>query len=283
MTGGGVGSTVPGITPGGSVTVGGGCVVTTTTGGGGAGGFVLSVFGGTSSGRSTGLMLVRSALGGCTSTESPSVTIACSMVVWYTRLVRSPGRRSRRSFNPHEPERLTAVLDSMWNSLGPDDVTAWFQEPWRDGRNAVRLCVTMGRVGGGMGREAEAAADWLTDAADRERADLGAAGYELADEHRYAMSRSARANDVFLEAGAAILGNWIANSDGGGYVPNTFLAGAFWPRLRDGLSEDLAETEVGAARARDCGLSWVGHDERERTFRWLWLNRRYTLAMLVTR
>lgn len=194
------------------------------------------------------------------------------------------GRRSRRSRRtPYEPERLPSALDAVWRVLDQDDVTAWFQEPWRDGRNAVKLCMTMGQVGGGLSEEAAGAAAWLAAAADRERADLGAAGYELADGHRYAMSRSARPNDVFLEAGAAILGNWIANSDGGGYVPNTFLTGAFWPRLRDGLSEELAETEVGAARARDLGLDWIGHGERDRLFRYLWLNQRYSLAMLMAR
>lgn len=173
------------------------------------------------------------------------------------------------------------MLDAVWGAVGPDDVTAWFQEPWRDGRNAVRLCITMGRTGGGMGDEAAGGLAWLASTADRERADLAAEDYDRADELRYAMSRSTRDNDVFIEAAAAILGNWIANSDGGGHVPNSFLAGAFWPRLRDGLDEDAAAAEVGAARARDRGLSWLCVTERDRTFRWLWLNRRYQLAMLV--
>lgn len=189
---------------------------------------------------------------------------------------------SRRR-DEYEPEKRVDVLAALWETSG-DEIEEWFRVPWRDGRVAIQLCITVA-ADLPRGPDSERATAWLSGLFQRRRELMTSADYQLAEDLAGELRRSAASADVFLSAGLAIAANWIAHSDGGGHAPNSYLMGAFWPLLRDGRLEETAAAEwVGRARATDLGLDWTASRDPDHLFRWLWLNRRYRLAFLaVTR
>lgn len=192
-----------------------------------------------------------------------------------------------------EIDAKTAMLEELWGE--PQAIADWFVEPWQDGRHAIALCLRFGGATGGtfggsnLDIAAQDAEKWLHAfltrsnfnegiPATQSRARFTTKDYEAADVLRYELSRTSRPNNVFYEAAMLIAGNWIANSDGGGHVPNVHLNNVFWQRLRVGdMHEDAVHAAVGAERARDRGLDWFGPSGQ--TFRWFWMNHRYRMAM----
>jgi len=176
----------------------------------------------------------------------------------------------------------TKMLESLW-SFSVDDLEELFREPWRDGRNAVRLCGEAGALEGHHSEDGDRALLWIGETLKRDRSTLTTADYDQAELLVYELSRSKRLNDAFHGAAVGILGNWIAQSDGGGHVPNDWLRRTFWGRLRDGFNADIAVELIGKWRALDLGLKWAGTTEQETMFRWLWLNGRYQMAIALAK
>jgi hypothetical protein len=174
------------------------------------------------------------------------------------------------------------MLDELWEATSIDDIEEWFREPWNDSRHAVVLALAARNLAGNCNDQQVVQIRGLNLVQGIARNFLNTVDYDRVEEIRYAASRSADRIDVFIEAAASILMNWIANSDGGGHVANVHLAGAFWPQLRDGtLSEDNARELVGNHRAADFGMNF--HAPENQLFRWLWLNGRYRVAMMISR
>jgi len=186
------------------------------------------------------------------------------------------------------------MLSVVWGD--PDTVDEWFTEPWRDGRNATELCRVLGGMttpamdGTPLSLSSKEAEVWLQcfhtpgeGNAYPPRSFFTTRDYDRAEALRYLMARSDRPNDVFFEAGLAIASNWIANSDGGGHVPNVHLARALWARLYEGVHEEVVQETVGQYRAQDLGLQWHDPNTQAQAFRWLWLNQRYRLALTLER
>lgn len=182
-----------------------------------------------------------------------------------------------------EPEKGDDVMQVLLD-CSADEIEEWFRVPWRDGRNAIRLCLDAALFKFAAGPDSTTALLWLTDLVGRTRETLTTVDYNEAERLAGELSRSSTAADVFLGAAMKIAANWIANSDGGGYVPNVYLTGAFWPFLRDGsLDDSWAIALVGKHRAHDLGLDWMAARDPDHTFRWLWMNQRYRLAFVVAR
>lgn len=149
------------------------------------------------------------------------------------------------------------------------DEAAWFDSPWNDGRNAVRLLETLGILAGGSPLPEpirSALAKTADEATALEYASVDAAGVEA--------SFQPGPDGVVWPAAAGCLANWLARSHGGGHVPNVFLRGTVGWLLWRGLSPDLARWEIGRARARDLGLD----DGATASFTRLWHGRRYRAA-----
>lgn len=214
-----------------------------------------------------------------------------------TRADNDAKRRRERIETPpkagFELDAKAAMLEELWGE--PQAIADWFAEPWNDGRHAIVLCGKFGSseaplLGGGPRDSTAIKADkWLQAflrrsnfgenvPVDWSRQRFTTKDYDEADALRYELSRTERPNNVFYEAAMMIAANWIANSDGGGHVPNTHLNNVFWQRLRVGDMNDIAVLEaVGAERARDRGLAW--HAPSGQAFRWFWMNQRYRMAM----
>ena len=191
-----------------------------------------------------------------------------------------PRRRARLAPNPHKLELKASMLDELWEATGVDDIEEWFREPWNDSCNAVILCLAARNLAGSCSERQAVLLSGLDLIRGITRGALTSTDYYRVDEIRYEASRSSDRVDVFLEAAASILMNWIANSDGGGHVANGHLAGAFWPLLRDStIDENAARELVGNHRAADLGMNF--HAPSNQLFRWLWLNGRYRVAMAI--
>lgn len=191
-----------------------------------------------------------------------------------------------------EPERRDEMLATFWEQTTLGDMEAWFSEPWRDGRNAARLCLTaMPSARKAVAPEESTASAWLYEVMAKEHHQLTSDDYVQANEFKYEVSRTdATRYGVLLDAALAIYANWVARSDGGGLVPNVHLSSAFGRILYSGeLDEREAHEAVGLWRARDAGMSWTtiggGSDEGRlaATHRWLWMNRRYAMAYTFAR
>lgn len=186
--------------------------------------------------------------------------------------------REAREENPAFQSRM---IESLL-TLSVDDLEELFREPWRDGRNAVRLCCEAAAIGGHQSEDGDRALLWVGEILKRtDPKSFTTADYDRGTELQYELSRSARLNDVFYTHALGILTNWIAHSDGGGHVPNDWLRRAFWTRLRDGdgVEVSTAVELIGKWRAGDLGVKWAGTTERETMYRWLWLGGRYRLAI----
>lgn len=153
------------------------------------------------------------------------------------------------------------------------DEAACFNRPWRDGRHAVRLIETLGISAGGTplppAVAAIAAFDHSTVIGD----------YELLDQFAGEASFLATPpNSVTHAAAAWTLSNWIANSHGGGHVPNVHLRSVCgWLLYRSVIDADVVRWEIGRARARDGRL--IGGAEG--TFLRAWRDRDYVTAWRV--
>lgn len=190
----------------------------------------------------------------------------------------------------YQPELESDILRSLLDSdVNVNEIEEWFREPWRDSRQAARLaleaalCVREpGKRDYKGGPDSAAATAWATLMFAASRGSLTSDDYEQAERLQVELGRSPYLSDVFLCGAVRIIGNWIANSDGGGHVPNAYLVGSFWPAVRDGLlEEDVARAWAGKHRAIDYGLDWMGSVDPDRSFRWLWLNGRYRLATIA--
>lgn len=89
---------------------------------------------------------------------------------------------------------------------------------------------------------------------------------------------TAGADGVIHPAAASILSNWLANSHGGGHVPNVHLRGAVgWLLWRGLVQPSVVRYEVGRARARD----WHLGDGPAATFMLAWTAREYAEAWRI--
>lgn len=79
---------------------------------------------------------------------------------------------------------------------------------------------------------------------------------------------------VVIPAAAQCLANWIAQSHGGGVVPNVYLRGVVSWMLWRGADTDAIRWEIARARARDANLPIALTAEFSR----LWFSRRYAQA-----
>jgi hypothetical protein len=149
------------------------------------------------------------------------------------------------------------------------DEAAWFEAPWNDGRNAVRLLETLGILSGG-----DPLPEPLRSALALSPDDATAADYAVVESARLEASLVPGPNGVVWPAAAGCLANWLARSHGGGHVPNVFLRGTVGWLLWRGLHGDLVRWEIGRARARDLGLD----DALTAEFTRLWHGRRYHAA-----
>jgi hypothetical protein len=192
----------------------------------------------------------------------------------------------RRKEDLFEPDKRDEMLAELWELTEIHDLEAWFQDPWRDGRNAVRLCLALDapRRGGSV-------AAWLEEMLPLDRGELTADHYHQADVYRYEVSRTdATRYGVLLDAALAVYANWIAASDGGGHVPNVHLSAAVARLLNSGeLGNEGVHETVGLWRARDALVPWEaigtgGHAARRAAaHRWFWMNRRWAAASLASR
>jgi hypothetical protein len=205
----------------------------------------------------------------------------------------SHNRRKNRIDDAFEPQLREEMLQAFWEATDAVDLEAWFTEPWRDGRNAARLCLhpfgatnaTVAAVAGDAPRE------WLLRTIDKDHAQLTSEDYEHANTFQYEVSHTDGTRyGVFLDAALAIYANWIARSDGGGIVPNIHLSNAFGRILYSGeLDEQEAHQYVGLWRSRDAGMDWMrigdgsSAGRRAATHRWLWMNRRCQMADVFAR
>jgi hypothetical protein len=155
------------------------------------------------------------------------------------------------------------------SGLDLDDEQTWFQEPWRDGRNAVRLLETLGILAGGSSLP-----DPIQGALARAPADTSAADYTAVEAAGLEAGLRPGVDGVVIPAAAGCLCNWIANSHGGGHVPNVYLRGTVGWLMWRGLSPDSVRWEAGRARARD----WELADGPSADFARLWFSRRYVAA-----
>jgi hypothetical protein len=210
-------------------------------------------------------------------------------------------RRKNKIAPSFEPERTQEMLEAFSDAMASDaDFEAWFSEPWRDGRNAVRMCLFLENkptsfvVDPGVGVRSgdDTPRYWLVNALARDHSQLTTEDYERAEAYRYDVSRTdASRYGVLLDTALAIYANWIARSDAGGVVPNVFLSAAFNRLMYSGeLREDHAQAAVGMARATDAGIPWIVDAsvsaeaaKHGATHRWLWLNRRYHMAYALAR
>lgn len=200
-------------------------------------------------------------------------------------------RRKQRLEDVFEPERREEMMAAFLEYTS-DDLGYWFVEPWRDGRNAARLCLTViPPAQYKTSPEDTVARAWLFDVLAKDHSALTSEDYERANEFRYEVSRASGARyGSFTDAALTIYANWIARSDGGGYVPNVHLETTFARAIWNGeLDERIAHEEVGHWRARDAGIAWQligdGSDEGRlaATHRWFWMNRRCALANALAR
>lgn len=131
----------------------------------------------------------------------------------------------------------------------------WFRLPWRDGINAVGLCLTTIDVVGDHYRDdrASEAMDLLDTAIKsptltRELAPSISTMYERAGElaHHYMAGKINTNTAKLLIAGLRCLQLKIANSHGGGAMYNEWLIPTFLP--------------IEAARVEDLVLEWRCHD-----------------------
>lgn len=175
------------------------------------------------------------------------------------------------------------MLEGLWDGVDDlDDLDEWFREPWRDGRNAMKVCVELA-LDERPSRDGVKAISFLIDKFECDRSTLTSVEYETADGIRYELSRSESASsaDLLLENALSIFMNWLANSDGGGHVPNNYLRCAIWALMQRDDAYDRIRKLVGKHRALDRGLRWPPENAKDAAFRWFWLNRRYRLAFLV--
>lgn len=150
-----------------------------------------------------------------------------------------------------------------------DEEAAWFSSPWRDGRNAVRLLETLGILLGGSSLPAAVHAI-MTKPADA----ISSADYASLEDTSLQAGLRPGVDGVIIPAAAGCLGNWIANSHGGGHVPNVYLRSTVGWLLWRGLPVDTARWETGRARGRDV----LSDDGLIAEFARLWFGRRYVAA-----
>lgn len=178
-----------------------------------------------------------------------------------TRLARGGrGERARRWRARLSPQGDQEVTDR--------DETAWFTTPWRYGGNVVCLLETLGVLAGGHSLPT-ALHDVL-----REPAKATAITYDQVERAGLEATLTIGPDGIVHPAAAAVLSNWIANSHGGGHVPNVHLRGVVGWLIWRGLDPSLVRWEIGRARAKDLQLD----DGRSAEFRRLWRLREYAAA-----
>lgn len=190
-----------------------------------------------------------------------------------------PGRRrpegvggAPRKLARHRPQAETdAAIDAVGYDL---EEAAWFTRPWHDGRHAVRLMETLGVLVGGHTLPAAiqtALTKPVHEVTSQDYAAVEAAGTEA--------WLTPGPDGIVIPAAAACLANWLANSHGGGVVPNVHLRSTVGRLLWGGLGVEAARWEVGRSRARDLGLG----DGPGAEFARLWYQRRYAAAWSISR
>lgn len=201
-------------------------------------------------------------------------------------------RRRQRLEDVFEPERREEMVAAFLDRVTVNEVEDWFTEPWRDGRNAVRLALTVIPSARHKASDEDLVAHaWLFEVLAKDHSALTSEDYQRANDLKYEVSRAGNVRySSMTYAALEIYANWIARSDGGGVVPNIHLNTAFARAIWDGeLDEREAHEDVGLWRSVDAGIDWRrigdGSEEGKRaaTHRWLWMNRRLLMANTFAR
>lgn len=176
----------------------------------------------------------------------------------------------RRSARPSpQGEQSADPTEAIAGTAAELDEAAWFSRPWRDGYLAVKLLETLGLLHGGAPLP-PALHSTLARPAD----ETDAADYATVAAVALESTLLPGVDGVVVPAAAACLANWIAQSHGGGVVPNVHLRSTVGWLLWHGLDPVLARWEIGRARSLDLQLD-AG---RAAAFMRLWRRRQYGAA-----
>lgn len=160
-----------------------------------------------------------------------------------------PPRRPRKPVHRPAPREQDDLIALLLEQTVPSTPAAWFESPWKDGRNAIRLAVTLAEP---IPATLHSPRAFLLICLDGEV--MNSTAYWQASKFRNTIRADAFADPcsaVALERAMEMYMRWASRSDGGGLGYNMHLSSICEYMLEHGRQLEEIEPIVRKGRQRD--------------------------------